>query len=337
MTKPPVQAAKGERRDFRPGCELLAATARVLSPVLLPCLLGCSTTQTLPPAPVAATQAERTAEQAAKLSASQNWPAAAKEWKLAAERFELLNDQGREAVALHNLAQAQRELGHAVAAQRLLEEAASLNEKLGRANEWWRNQIALLQLEASSTDAAALHARFEQLAPAVEHLADRSVRGLFLNELGLWRQSQGNFTNAAACYLEAARLFARSGDPAGHAAATANLARLFEARKNFEEALQHWRRVLEEFEKLADPHGIACALAGAGRSQLAAHKELPTAEELLRRAARNYRLLQCAGETRATLELLEQCLLAEGKKGEALSVQAELRDLAGHSGPSPAQ
>ncbi len=337
MTKPAAKAAKGEKRDNRPGCELLAAIAQVLSPVLLPCLLGCSTTRTLPPVPVAVSRAERTAEQAAKLSESQNWPAAAQEWKLAAERFGLLNDQAREAVALHNLAQAERKIGHAVPAGRLLEAAASLNEKLGRTNEWWRNQIALLQLEALSVDAAALRARFEKLAPVAEHLADRSVRGLFLNELGLWRQTQGDFTNAAACYLEAARLFARSADPAGHAVVTANLARFFEARKNLEEALKFWRLALGEFETIADPHGIAYALAGEGRSQLAAQKDLPAAEELLRRAARNYRILQCASETRTTLELLGNCLAAEGKKGEALSVQAELRDLAGRSGPLPAQ
>src|SRR5712692_546507 len=334
MTKP---AAKDAMRNNRPGCDLLAATAQIVSPVLLPFLLGCSTAQTLPPATVAATQAERTAEQAAKLSESQNWPAAAQEWKLAAERFGLLNEQVREAVALHNLAQAQRELGQAVPARRLLEEAASLNKKLGRTNEWWRNQIALLQLEALSADAAALRARFEKLAPVAEHLADRSVRGLFLNELGLWRQTQGDFTNAAACFLEAGRLFARGADPAGHAAVTANLARFFEARNNLEEALKFWRLALGEFERLADPHGIACALAGQGRSQLAAQKDLPAAEELLRRAARNYRLLQCASETRTTLELLRSCLVAEGKKGEALSVQAELRDLAGRSGQLPAQ
>jgi tetratricopeptide (TPR) repeat protein len=337
MTKPTAKAAKGAKRNNRPGRELLAATAQIVSPILLSLLLGCSTAQPLPPVPVAVSQAERTAEQAAKLSESQNWPAAAQEWKLAAERFGLLNDQAREAVALHNLAQAQRELGQAVPAWRLLEEAASLNEKIGRTNEWWRNQIALLQLEALSADAAALRARFEKLAPVAEHLADHSVRALFLNELGLWRQTQGDFTNAAACYREAARLFARSADPAGHAAVTANLARFFEARKNPEEALKFWRLALGEFERLADPHGIACALAGQGRSQLAAQKDLPAAEELLRRAARNYRLLQCASETRTTLELLGNCLVAEGKNGEALSVQAELRDLAGRSGPLPAR
>jgi tetratricopeptide (TPR) repeat protein len=334
MTKP---TAKEAMSNTRPSCDLLAATAQIVSPILLPFLLGCSTAQTLPLAPVAVSRAERTAEQAAKLSESQNWPAAAQEWKLAAERFGLLNDQAREAVMLHNLAQAQRELGHAVPARRLLEEAASLNKQLGRTNEWWRNQIALLQLEALNADAATLRARFEKLAPVAEHLADRSVRGMFLNELGLWRQTQGDFTNAAACFLEAGRLFARSADPAGHATVTANLARCFEARKNPEEALRFWRLALGEFERMADPHGIAYALAGEGRSQLAAQRDLPAAEELLRRAARNYRILQCASETRTTLELLGNCLVAEGKKGEALSVQAELRDLAGRSGPLPAQ
>src|SRR5258708_22506329 len=184
-------------RNNRPGCELLAVTGQIVSPILLLFLLGCSTAKPLPPAPVAVSRAERTAEQAAKLSESQNWPAAAQEWKLAAERFGLLNNQTREAVALHNLAQAQHELGHAVPARRLLEEAASLNKKLGRTNEWWRNKIALLQLEALSADAAALRARFEKLGPPAEHLPDRSVRALFLNELGPLRPTPGGVTNAA--------------------------------------------------------------------------------------------------------------------------------------------
>src|SRR5258708_31336451 len=233
-------------RNNRPGGELLAATAKFVSPILLLFLLGCSTAQPLPPAPVAVSRAEGTAEQAAKLSESQNWPAAAQEWKLAAERFGLLNNQTREAVALHNLAQAERKLGHAVPAGRLLEAAASLNEKLGRTNEWWRNQIALLQLEALSVDAAALRARFEKLAPVAEHLADRSVRGLFQNGLGLWRQTQGDFTNAAACFLEAGRLFARSADRAGHATVAANLSRYLEARKQQKEALGFLRLALAD-------------------------------------------------------------------------------------------
>src|SRR5713226_7549153 len=141
MTKPTAKAPNGAKRNHRPDCKLLAATAQIVSPTLLSLLLGCSTAQPLPPAPVAVSRAEQSAEQAAKLSESQNWPAAAQEWKLAAERFGLLNDQAREAVALHNLAQAQRELGHAVPARLLLEEAASLNKKLGRTNEWLRNQI----------------------------------------------------------------------------------------------------------------------------------------------------------------------------------------------------
>ncbi len=322
----------------RAGRDLLAASAPFVSLILLlPLLVGCSSARTPPAVPVAVVRAQWTAERAAKLSQSRNWPAAAQEWSLAAERFGLLNDQASEAIALHNLGQAQRELGQNDAARRRLEQAASLNETLGRTNEWWRNQIALLQLEALSADNATLRARFEKLAPGSERLTDRAVRGLFLNELALWRQTQGDFTNATASFLEAARLFARGADPDGHAAVVANLARLFEARKNFEEALRYWRIALAEFQGLADPRGIACALAGQGRSQFAAQRDLPAAEELLRRAARNYRALQCASETRTTLELLVNCLLAEGKKSEAISVQTELRELAGGSIPSPTQ
>jgi hypothetical protein len=86
---------------------------------------------------------------------------------LAADRFSLLNDRAREAVALHNLAQAEREMDDTTNALKHLTQAASLNERAGRTNAWWRDQIALLQVEAESAQTQALKSR-PQLPPLEE-------------------------------------------------------------------------------------------------------------------------------------------------------------------------
>ena len=79
----------------------------------------------------------------------------------------LLHEAG-EAVALHNLAQARRELGSEDEARLQLESASAINQRLGRTNEWWRNQIALLQIESHLPE--TLPSRFATLLPKVLQL-----------------------------------------------------------------------------------------------------------------------------------------------------------------------
>src|SRR5882672_9075852 len=159
----------------------LARVAAVVYTVSL-ALAGCRSAAPRPPAAPAVTVAERAESQAQKLSdQGQNWPAAAHAWQLAADRFSLLNDLAGEAVALHNLAQAQGEMDQLDEAQKNLERATSLNQKIGQTNEWWRNQIALLQIEGRSGQTAALQSRFASLTPQAEHLRSSALRGLFLN------------------------------------------------------------------------------------------------------------------------------------------------------------
>src|SRR5688572_553929 len=115
------------------------------------CLLfgvsACRSTKPPPEPPIAIEQRDRVMTQAAALSEQGNWTAAAVEWRRAADRASLLNDQAGEAIALHNLAQAQRQLSQFDTARTNALAAAELNEKLARKNEWWHNQILLLQLE----------------------------------------------------------------------------------------------------------------------------------------------------------------------------------------------
>jgi tetratricopeptide (TPR) repeat protein len=277
---------------------------------------------------VAITQAQRTLEQAAKLSEQGNWTAAAHEWQLAADRARLLNDRTNLATALHNLGQAERQLGHTNQAHQLYTEAAGLNQKLGRQADWWRNQIALLQLEARARDAHALQTRFQHLLSLAPGSQRPEVAALFYNELGLWQQSQGELRAAAESFQQALARFTASNDQAGAAVVLANQARLQEAQRNFGAAVADWQVALSRFEGLGDPPGIAQCLLGLGRALLEARQDLPRAEDLLRRAATNFALLKAPADRQAALRLLTECLQAEEKKSEAEAVQKELDKLA---------
>ena len=268
--------------------------------------------------------AERADSQAMKLSLQENWAAAAGAWQQAADRYSLLNDRRGEAVALHNLAQAERALNQGAKAHDHLEEAAKLNRTDGRMDEWWRNQIALLQLEASSENGETASNRVQTLLPMVASLRDRSLAGVFRNELGLWQQKQGDLNDAEKSFAAAEEDFKAAKDAIGLATIAVNRAELYGQRKNFTAAIASWKEALAKFEALKNPPGIARSLAGEGRALLMARQDLPQAEDLLRRASRNYRLLQKPQEEQATLELLAECLAAKGKEEEATRIRLQL-------------
>ncbi|MBI5688289.1 MAG: tetratricopeptide repeat protein [Verrucomicrobia bacterium] len=260
---------------------------------------------------------------AQKLSANENWSAAVREWQNAADRYRLLNDRANEAVALHNLAQAHRALGDFDRARVLLEQAADLNQQLGRSDEGWRNQIALLQIESQAKQNATLDARFAKLTASPPPDSQPQLQGLFFNELGLWQQRQGDLAKAGETFRRAEQAMAKAGDRLGLAVVLANRARLDEAQRKFADALEKWGEARTRFEALADPPGIAASLAGEGRVLLAAGQNLPAAETLLRRASENFRTLKMENDRADTLRLLMECLTTQKKTAEA----AETRDV----------
>ena len=288
---------------------------------------SCSSAPPPRPVPAAVGQAEHAAATAAKLSTSENWSAAAREWQRAVERYRLLNDRTGEAIALHNLAQAKRELGNLAAAHDLLEQAATINQELGRGDEWWRNQIALLQIESQAGQSPALDARFEKLIASPPPQNQPELQGLFLNEQGLWRQDRGDFAKADEAFRAAESAFQKAGSRAGLAAVLANRARLDAAQNRHATALEKWARALAMFESLAGVRGVAAAQAGQGRTLLAAGQNLPLAESLLRRASDNYRTLKARADLTASLASLEACLIAQNKTAEAAHVAAERQAL----------
>ena len=305
-----------------PGHRRLACFLAATSFLFL--LAGCSSRRPTSPIPGSVALAQRAAAQAAKLSESGSWTSAAMHWQVAADHYAALNDRSTEAISLHNLAQARKELGALDEAHQVLEQAARLNEELSRTNEWWRNQLALLQVEALLKQTQSLSIRFEKLIPRAGRLAEASMHGLFLNELGLWRQSEGHLEKAGESFHQAEQRFLAAKHEPGVATVLANRASLEQQRKNYPGAIASWRAALRRFEQLGDVRGVARALAGEGRALLSAQQDLPAAEDLLRRAARNYRTTKNSKELAATLEVLAECLTAQGKKGAAELVQAEL-------------
>jgi tetratricopeptide (TPR) repeat protein len=256
---------------------------------------GCRSAKPPPEPPIAVARAERARVQARNLAEQQNWGAAAAEWRNAAKEASLLNDAAGEATALHNLADTERQLQQYDSAVSNALAAVAINESLGRKQDWWRNQILLLQLEDLQTNRSPA-ARLDQLQPRIAEVNDPATRGAFWNELGLWQQRQGDLAKAAETFLQAQSEYASAKDDAGVATVIANRAKLLEAQGDPELAARMWADALRRFEALAEPVAIAHALLGHGRTLMAARKDLPQAEINLRRAARNFRHLQMYDE-----------------------------------------
>jgi tetratricopeptide (TPR) repeat protein len=273
--------------------------------LIISALMGCVSDGPPPPPPIARQQAEAIEASARRHTREAHWSSAAVNWQEAANRYALLNNQASEAVAWHNLAIAQKNSGAPELAVESLRNAAKLNRSLFRWNEWWRNQIALLQIRSQLQQYRELTTLLEELAPKASAIEDPETRGLFLNELGLWQWRQGDLDMSRDTFGQALRQLEKAGSESGQATVLANQALVSESAIEYTQAVSLWRRARERFEKLGDPRGIAEALAGQGRSLLALETAPEEAEDLLRRAAHNFHLLNMAEEQAGIEELLK--------------------------------
>jgi tetratricopeptide (TPR) repeat protein len=286
-------------------------------------LSSCASRKPAPPVPPVVAQGQRLAEQAQKLSLQGRWPAAAAAWQKAVDQYRLLNDSVHEPVALHNLAHAQMELAQFDSARTNLESAAYLNQTGGRTNEWWRNQLALAQLDARQGRPDARKERWEQLLPRHEAqpIPDAQLRGLFWNELGLWRKESGAWDEALLAYQEAETAFRNAHWSPGLVAVAVNRAYWHLARQDFGAAAVDAERALGLAEAGADVPGIARALAAQGEAFVAAGTDLPRGIRQLRRAMENFRLLQMPLDQERAAQALEQALRAAGDVAGAEALQ----------------
>jgi tetratricopeptide (TPR) repeat protein len=296
---------------------------------MLACMLaGCASAP--PPAPVPETRqrAFYSASVAAKLSRAENWNAAAKQWQQTAESFALIYDRTNQAIAWHNLAQAEREVGKYDTATNWLEKAANINQSLQQTNEWWRNQIVLLQIESDLDRTNALQSRFDSLNKSLPRLQAADLRGLFFNELAQWQIQRGEYLLANSAIQQAETNFMQAGLSNGMAAVCVKHARLAQHQGNTSLAIQEWRKALARYEALADPAGVSVSLQGLGESQME-NKELLDAGHYLELAVNNYRTLRKKPALANSLRLLIDCLKRQNMPTDTLA--AELNTVeAGH-------
>jgi tetratricopeptide (TPR) repeat protein len=278
-------------------------------------LAGCRSAKPPVVQPVHIEEAERAAQQAAKFSEQENWSAAARQWGAAADLYFLLNDRTNAAVALHNQGRAYRTADDLKSAEVALTDAAKINQELGRPKEWFRNYLALAQVAASAGETTAVVERLEALSRRVGEMDDPDLKGVFHNEVGLARLEQRRFSEAAEAFERAGNYFREAKDRYGAATVMANQAKVYERQQNYPAAMDAWQAALGDFETLANPLGIAHSLMGLGRTLLLASQDLPRSEDLLRRAARNYRTLNKPKELQEAEALLAKCLKAQGKNG----------------------
>lgn len=303
---PNPEPTRPPRRGSRSRVVLHAGRAALAAAVLLGGWggAGCASQKPKPPPPAEVQEADRLARQAARLQADENWAGAAQWWMQAGKQFQLLNRLDQVAMARHNEAMARRELGATAHAHQLLEEAASLNRQTGQMSAWWRNQVALVQLENDTSPVAAARRLASLVEVGAGQEVEPRVRALLAHEEARLRASEGQLDTALAAIDRSAQGFAALGDRAGWAAATVTKAGLLRRQNELAAAATTWREALREYEQLGYPRGVAVALSGLGSTLRAAGETLESTD-LLRRAAENFRTL--------------------GREKDALAVEAELK------------
>lgn len=268
---------------------------------------GCASRPAPPPPPRAASEADRLSTQAAKLQREDNWAGAADWWQRAGRQYQLLNRPADVALAQHNEGTCRRALGQPEAALRLLGDAATTNLRLGRTNAWWRNQIALLQLENTRDPGLALN-HLRQLDPLLPSLqSDPTLLGLIHHESARAQVAAGQPpANALESANRAQALFQRAKDPAGEAAVRLTRARILQGQGDLAAAVVEWRLALATFAQLGQPRAIATSLAGLGTALTQEDPSNPEGLEMLRRARDNFAVLKMEGESLSLQQLLDR-------------------------------
>lgn len=264
-------------------------------------LQACRSTPQPPPQPSGVLEAERLARQAARLQAEESWTAAADWWQRAGRQYRLLHREADAALADHNQAVARKAMGQPARALELLEAAARSNQRLHLTNAWWRNQIALLQIE-TETHPEPTEDRLDRLTSRLRELdGDPALLALYHHEEARRRTRQDRLIEALQAIALAEKEFQAAGDPLGRAALTLTRARILEKQQDLQAARSAWRTALRSFEALGHPRGIALALAGLGSSlaRSPAPEDQERAFEILTQALENLSALRLSAEAEA--------------------------------------
>lgn len=265
---------------------------------------GCRTPPPPPPIPAAIQEAQRLGLQATRLQDAGQWAAASAWWVRAARQFQLINDRTNLAVALHHQGTCKQALGKPKEAAEHLEQAAQLNQDLGLEETWWRNQIALVQVEAADAPELA-RKRLEQLNQRLPGPHDTASQALLAHETARAKLRLQQPEAALSDLAIAAARFQEAGDTFGLAAVDASRAQALEGLGRLPESEAAWRSALGIFENRGHLRGIATALAGLGNCLALQGRDIAEAERLLRTSAENFEAMGLAAEARQARKTLE--------------------------------
>lgn len=286
-------------------------------------LVGCSTSQP-EPVPPAVQQINQLMETANSVSIAGNWIAAENTWEEIARKSALLDRRDLQAIALHNQAYAAYKQNHLDAALRLATEAAEINKQ---GEQWWKNQILLLQIEKK----LSLESRTARLT-SLEQTEKRDdlihtfphIFVLLQNEKGIDLLKEQKIEQSKTVF-ETALLNAK--EPTMILAIKSNLALCAEEENDYEKSLELWNEILSQGKNITNSEIIATSLYGAGRCCWKLGRT-SDAVILLRRAASNYKWQNMDDEYLKALNSLKACFSELKNEGAVKEIDKEIEQLA---------
>ena len=286
-------------------------------------LAGCSTPQP-EPVPQAVQQINQLMETANSASIAGNWTASENTWGEIAKKSALLDRRDLQAIALHNQAYAAYKQNHFDVSLQLATEAAEINKQ---GEQWWKNQILLLQIEKrlSPEDRTARLSFLDQIEKRDDliHVFPH-IYVLLQNEKGIDLLKEQEIEQAKAVF-DTALLNAKESTLV--LAIKSNLALCAEEEHDYEKAFELWNEILSQAKDITNPEMIAISLHGAGRC---CWKQGRTSDAviLLRRAASNYKWQNMDDEYLKTLNSLKACFSELKNESAVKEIDKELEQLA---------
>ena len=286
-------------------------------------LVGCSTPQP-EPIPQAVQQINQLMETANSVSMAGNWTASENTWGEIAKKSALLDRRDLQAIALHNQAYAAYKQNHFDSALQLAKEAAEINKQ---GEQWWKNQILLLQIEKrlSSEDRTARLSFLDQIEKRDDLIhVFPNIYVLLQNEKGIDLLKDQKIEQAKAVF-ETGLLNAKESTLV--LAIKSNLALCAEEGNDYEKAFELWNEILSQAKDITNPEMIAISLHGGGRCCWKLGRTLD-AVILLRRAASNYKWQNMDDEYLKTLNSLKACFSELKNESAVKEIDKEIEQLA---------
>ena len=286
-------------------------------------LAGCSTPQP-EPVPQAVQQINQLMETANSASIAGNWTASENTWGEIAKKSALLDRRDLQAIALHNQAYAAYKQNHFDVSLQLATEAAEINKQ---GEQWWKNQILLLQIEKrlSPEDRTARLSFLDQIEKRDDLIhVFPNIYVLLQNEKGIDLLKEQEIEQAKTVF-ETALLSAKESTLV--LAIKSNLALCAEEEHDYEKAFELWNEILSQAKNITNPEMIAISLHGAGRCCWKLGRT-SDAVILLRRAASNYKWQNMDDEYLKTLNSLKACFSELKNESAVKEIDKEIEQLA---------